>query len=718
MVESSLKRSSSCPSLIEPPTKRKWHSPSSLIERRPLRSELVALAGGSKTSIARVLQKLQLSGMLLDDDLGSYNERKKLTQAAHAHADFDTPYGRVVQQMPLQRNDGTYYHWEFVHPLAFIWYLSLKCVQFGDMMEAALSRCGNELSLLLYGDDITPGNVLRHDEGRKVFAFYYAFLEWPDWILHKSDAWLFFGALRTSIIADLRGGTSAVFSQIIKVMFAKIPFNFRTGIFYNFKGAEVIYRSSFKGIIADEKGLKEAFSIKGASGLKVCPSCQNIFNFDHKEEDVVVGRSIYRLGVDSIDRRAWIPHSNESIFVCHNRLSTMVEEGLYRRKGEFKKLQIETGVNYNPFGLLGDPSLRTVIKPVDHYIRDWQHTYCSNGVASSHLAAALHAICKCPILKRAEINLDTVTEYCSHFVVPRAHGKINKYWFDVKYLANDKVRHFASDVLHMVPCLLAFMVDVIKPKKVLLKHIEALDALNKVLSGFLHAGPVTAEKRDELQGLVDRHRSLFRMLYGIDFVKIKFHHAGHIPQDLWKIGHALSCFPLERKHRSIKSKIVYVFRNVEMTTTKDFVNHVIQQFSENRFQFKEYWLENPKPLVFDNRLASVDDRPVSVEDCLHVSLHAHTPVGEMHRDDVVLVLHEDEVIVGAVDKFFQGDGEIIVQLTSYEVVRHGVWTHWDTTAPQRLFLPLRLIRANLKWARRNGSTICVILPPAIKLDEC
>ena len=155
-----------------------------------------------------------------------------------------------------------------------------------------------------------------------------------------------------------------------------------------------------------------------------------------------------------------------------------------------------------------------------------------------------------------------------------------------------------------------------------------------------------------------------------------------------------------------------------MTTTKDFVNHMMQEFSENRFQFKEYWLENPKPLVFDNRLASVDDRPVSVEDCLHVSLHAHTPVGEMYRDDVVLVLHEDEVIVGAVDKFFQGDGEIIVQLTSYEVVRHGVWTHWDTTAPQRLFLPLRLIRANLKWARRNGSTICVILPPAIKLDEC
>ena len=163
-----------------------------------------------------------------------------------------------------------------------------------------------------------------------------------------------------------------------------------------------------------------------------------------------------------------------------------------------------------------------------------------------------------------------------------------------------------------------------------------------------------------------------------------------------------------------------------MTTTKDFVNHMIQQFSEHRFQFKEYWLENPKPLVSRdgcealtyNRLASPDDRPVSVEDCLHVSWHAHTPVGEMYRDDVVLVLHEDEVIVGAVDKFFQGDGEIIVQLTSYEVVRHGVWTHWDTTAPQRLFLPLRLIRANLKWARRNSSTICVILPPAIKLDEC
>ena len=84
----------------------------------------------------------------------------------------------------------------------------------------------------------------------------------------------------------------------------------------------------------------------------------------------------------------------------------MVEGGLYRRKGQFKELQTQMGINYNPFGLLGDPSMRPVIQPASHYIRDWQHTYCSNGLASSHSAAALHAICKCPILKRAEINLD------------------------------------------------------------------------------------------------------------------------------------------------------------------------------------------------------------------------------------------------------------------------------------------------------------------------
>ncbi len=566
--------------------------------RQELRSELVAVSTGPKSCIARVLQTLQQKGLLIDDQLGGKDELKQLTIASQVHAEAHTPYGPVVQDMGLEMNDGKIFKWDFIHPFAFLWYLSLKCVEFGEMMTAALgSTVHGVLSLLLYGDELVPGNVLRHDAGRKVFAFYYAFLEWPTWILHQSDAWFCFGALRTNILEDVKGGVSSVFAKIVRIMFVTGPANYTTGVFYVSRGADILYRATLRGIIADEKGLKEAFDLKGASGTKPCPSCQNMFNFIHKGRG---SANAYRLPLDNTSRKDWIPHTDESIHEAHNRLSNMVEEGLERRKGKFEQLETDFGVNYNPDGLIGHPALKTVIKPVSHYIRDWQHTYCSNGVASAHLAGALHAITEDPTLIREGIGLDTITEYCSHFNVPASHGRVNKYWFDPDYLADDHVKHFASDVLHMIPCLLAFMVDLVQPYGVLLRHIAALDALNKVMSCLLHIGRVTDEKLDELQGLVDRHLQLFAELYR-NFTKVKFHHAGHIPKDLWKLGVGLSCLPLERKHKLLKSLIVYIFRNVEMTCIKDYVNHVVQQFIEHRFQFKEYWLQDPKRVSFQGQ---------------------------------------------------------------------------------------------------------------------
>ena len=125
---------------------------------------------------------------------------------------------------------GKTFVWEFIHPLAYLWHLTCKCAQFGELMVAAISSVvGGILSLLLYGDELTPGNPLRHDSGRKVFAFYYAFLEWPVWMLHRRDAWMCFGSLRMTIVEKVVGGVSAIFSKIVQVVFTAIPTNLAAG---------------------------------------------------------------------------------------------------------------------------------------------------------------------------------------------------------------------------------------------------------------------------------------------------------------------------------------------------------------------------------------------------------------------------------------------------------------------------------------------------------
>ena len=205
----------------------------------------------------------------------------------------------------------------------------------------------------------------------------------------------------------------------------------------------------------------------------------------------------------------------------------------------------------------------------------------------------------------------------------------------------------------------------------------------------------------ELQSLIEKHMEFYAELYG-DIVKPKFHHAGHIARDLFKIGVALSCFPLERKHKVIKSLIVYAFRNVEMTGVKDYVNYSVQQFIENRFQFRKYWIENPKTRIVEGRL-------------YNVSFHAHTPASEMRRDDVVLAIIDDDhhVLVGGIDCFFEADGEIVAQIASFQASQRGLYTEWVTSEPVTEFVPLADIRANLVWARRNSSIIRVMLPPSM-----
>ena len=122
-----------------------------------------------------------------------------------------------------------------------------------------------------------------------------------------------------------------------------------------------------------------------------------------------------------------------------------------------------------------------------------------------------------------------------------------------------------------------------------------------------------------------------------------------------------------------------------MTGVKDYVNYSVQQFIENRFQFRKYWIENPKD-----------------SDC-----------GRSLAQCVAIIDDDHHVLVGGIDCFFEADGEIVAQIASFQASQRGLYTEWVTSEPVTEFVPLADIRANLVWARRNSSIIRVILPPSM-----
>ena len=81
-----------------------------------------------------------------------------------------------------------------------------------------------------------------------------------------------------------------------------------------------------------------------------------------------------------------------------------------------------------PDGLIHDAHIRTFYKPVDHTLRDWQHTMVGGGVANVECARALAAC------KKLGITIDVVSPFLLKFVFPKVHGKVDPNWMSVKRL--------------------------------------------------------------------------------------------------------------------------------------------------------------------------------------------------------------------------------------------------------------------------------------------
>jgi hypothetical protein len=81
------------------------------------------------------------------------------------------------------------------------------------------------------------------------------------------------------------------------------------------------------------------------------------------------------------------------------------------------------GIKYNEHGLLLNRSLRNIHKPIQHYIRDWMHTFVSGGVANIHTGQVLHHL-----QESHNVKQDIVQTFALQCVLP------------IKYLAKFRRR--------------------------------------------------------------------------------------------------------------------------------------------------------------------------------------------------------------------------------------------------------------------------------------
>ena len=631
----------------------------------------VALASGTRTGAARVLRLLHERGLLSDASLGSLNERTLRRDACegieHTAASATTPYGNVIVTLQVNGVDI-----EIANPFA---YLHLLCETHIDLFNVVCPGGVNtHRRLLLYIDEVRPGNPLRPDKARQTQCVYWTFSDFPDKLLVDADAWFLLTAVRSTIVDTVPGKVSALTRAIMNVFFASSGTSWTRGILLTSGNSSALLTSEFAGFVADEKALKEIFSLKGASGTKPCPTCANLVQFMEPTGSMI--------GVSCNNRSAFIKMDDQRFYGFADRLNS--HDG---SKASLAKLEQSTGITYNPHGILYDDHLRTIVKPVGHYLRDWMHTVVQHGVANTEVGLMMQS------LKAHGISHEAVSVYAAAFSRPKAAGSIRADLFAEHRISDDgSMRGFGSELLTMVPLLAAFIEDVVSPRGILETEAVSFKLLADILL-ILTSGPsVAGGLRRELQVLIDNHHEAFLRAYGGTVCKPKWHHMMHLPEHADAIGKFVSCFVTERKHKTVKGAGNWLFNNYEHTLIRALVHKQVKALGARHLYVDE--------LLLQPRSGTVGG--------VHImcSSAARLVCGEVRKGDYVAMCGTR---VGFVKSFLEVDGSVFVHVQTFRCTGASCWS---PTAAEEIVLASGIVRAVTYAAKRAD---CIrILPPAVR----
>jgi hypothetical protein len=177
-----------------------------------------------------------LSAALRECALGNAPEvcsRRAIWEATTATLSDITPYGSLLANARVVGKDSTEMTMLTINPLALLYKAFRQGGSFTDLLTKCLqenpSSPENPYRLIMYSDEVTPGNVLAHSNKRKIWVLYFSFLEFGATTLCMEDAWLCNVVKRSADVSKLSAGISQIFAVSLKLFFGDLTFDISTG---------------------------------------------------------------------------------------------------------------------------------------------------------------------------------------------------------------------------------------------------------------------------------------------------------------------------------------------------------------------------------------------------------------------------------------------------------------------------------------------------------
>ena len=248
--------------------------------------------GISRSGLSTVLEQLK------DQEFPAATSRQTIKRRRDEGVDLDTIYGKLLQDwtvklLPLSSSKkktgaktkpkaAKIVEVPFVQPIPLLCHMSLTCPEFSNMLLKVLDEYApsleRPLSLICYQDGVSPGNVLAHDQRRKVEVIYWSIKEFGDLALSSEKNWFVLSVARTCHVKRFPGKTSQFFRKAVERFFD--PVDIRHGVQLVFPaGQRRMLFMDLAMVVADEVAMKDCISMKGASGTVLCPLCRNVVDW-------------------------------------------------------------------------------------------------------------------------------------------------------------------------------------------------------------------------------------------------------------------------------------------------------------------------------------------------------------------------------------------------------------------------------------------------------
>lgn len=503
--------------------------------------------------------------------------------------------------------------------------------------------------LILYSDEVSPGNQLRHEATRKVQILYWGIKCAPG--LSVDQLWFTLGLARSSIVSKLAGGMSGYVKKALNLFFE--PINMHQGIQLRVGRQVHIKFAKFAMFLADEVSLKEVYNFRGASGILLCPLCMNMVsessNLHHYGDGSLVPST-------SCDKDTWVRADDRTILAKLRRLK---EANGAISKSLFEDMEKKLGWSFNPEGILGDgsniPENGIKVNGVIQF--DYMHTLLVHGVWNIELGALVDKLKRDCKIQQSELHT-----FMADFRWPASIGSQSVTGQNIfRKKQDDVVKCTASEGLGAYTVIRAFLALNETSLSNIALEVQSYMALARVLDVVLalRKGTTTpATLESSITAFVKAHQRAWHFSLWVP----KHHYLMHLPEMYQEQKVVAGCFVHERKHRVAKrfsENMRRVSDSFETSILKDVLHVNLTDLQDQEVNQLNVGLVKPVPA--DGSLKSLLQEHLSTQGSVYRARQAHYCVGgSCSAGDFVLLDLEGGSQVGEVLFFASSDDASVV----------------------------------------------------------